>query len=51
MRAHGLPQDAPRNCRALKKMGFSDERLAELAGIEASEVAARRRALDVHAGL
>ena len=34
--------------RALKAMGFSDERLAKLAGLEASEVAARRRALDVH---
>ena len=29
-------------------MGFSDERLAKLAGLEASEVAERRRALDVH---
>ncbi len=29
-------------------MGFSDERLAKLAGLEASEVSARRRALDVH---
>jgi len=34
--------------RALKAMGFSDQRLAKLAGIESSEVAARRRALDVH---
>jgi carbamoyl-phosphate synthase large subunit len=45
--AHGLPKDAA-NFRALKAMGFSDERLAKLSGIEASEVAARRRALDVH---
>ncbi|HEX2447813.1 MAG TPA: carbamoyl-phosphate synthase large subunit [Methyloceanibacter sp.] len=47
VRAHGLPKDAA-NFRALKAMGFSDERLAKLAGLEASEVAARRRALDVH---
>ncbi len=47
VRAHGLPKDAA-NFRALKAMGFSDERLAKLSGIEASEVAARRRALDVH---
>ena len=37
-----------RNFRALKALGFSDERLAKLAGLEASEVAAQRRALDVH---
>jgi carbamoyl-phosphate synthase large subunit len=47
VRAHGLPKDAA-NFRALKAFGFSDERLAKLAGLEASEVAARRRALDVH---
>ncbi|MGA7456964.1 MAG: carbamoyl-phosphate synthase large subunit [Methyloceanibacter sp.] len=47
VRAHGLPKDAA-NFRALKAMGFSDERLATLSGLEASEVAARRRALDVH---
>ena len=47
VRAHGLPKDAA-NFRALKAMGFSDERLAKLSGLEASEVAARRRALDVH---
>ncbi len=29
-------------------MGFSDERLAKLAGVDASEVAERRRALDLH---
>ena len=47
VRQHGLPQSAGQ-FRALKAMGFSDERLATLAGLEASEVAARRRALDVH---
>jgi len=47
VRQHGLPKDAA-NLRALKAFGFSDERLAKLAGIEASEVAARRNALDVH---
>ena len=47
VREHGLPNDAA-NFRALKAFGFSDERLAHLAGIETSEVAARRRALDVH---
>jgi carbamoyl-phosphate synthase large subunit len=47
VRRHGLPNDAA-NFRALKAFGFSDERLAKLAGIEANEVAARRRALDVH---
>ena len=47
VRRHGLPNDAA-NFRALKAFGFSDERLAKLAGLEASEVAARRRALDVH---
>ena len=47
VRRHGLPKDAA-NFRALKAFGFSDERLATLAGLEASEVAARRRALDVH---
>ena len=29
-------------------MGFSDERLAKLADMSAEDVAARRRALDVH---
>ena len=47
VRRHGLPKDAE-NFRALKAFGFSDERLAKLAGLEASEVATRRRALDVH---
>jgi carbamoyl-phosphate synthase large subunit len=47
VRRHGLPDDAA-NFRALKAFGFSDERLGKLAGREASEVAARRHALDVH---
>jgi carbamoyl-phosphate synthase large subunit len=47
VRAHGMPRDAA-NLRALKAMGFSDERLAKLAGLETSEVAAARRDLDVH---
>jgi carbamoyl-phosphate synthase large subunit len=47
VRQHGLPNDAA-NLRALKAMGFSDARLAQLAGLEASEAAARRSALAVH---
>ncbi len=47
VRQHGLPQSAAQ-FRALKAKGFSDERLAKLAGLEASEVSAKRRALAVH---
>jgi carbamoyl-phosphate synthase large subunit len=47
VRQYGLP-DSAAQFRALKAMGFSDERLATLAGLDASEVAAKRRALDVH---
>jgi len=47
VRQHGLPQSAGQ-LRALKAMGFSDERLAKLTGVVASEVAALRRKLDVH---
>jgi carbamoyl-phosphate synthase large subunit len=47
VKQHGLPQTVGQ-FRALKAMGFSDERLAKLAGLEASEVAAKRRALGVH---
>jgi carbamoyl-phosphate synthase large subunit len=47
VRQHGLPQSAGQ-LRALKAMGFSDERIAKLAGVEPSEVAALRRKLDVH---
>jgi carbamoyl-phosphate synthase large subunit len=47
VRSHGLPQTA-RSFRELKAFGFSDARLAALAGLSEAEVAARRRALDVH---
>ena len=47
VREHGLPAN-PGQFRMLKAMGFSDERLGLLARVEASEVSARRRALDVH---
>ncbi len=47
VRRHGLPQDAA-NFRALKAFGFSDERLATLAGLEVSEVTALRSRLGVH---
>ena len=46
VRAHGLPQDAG-NLRALKAAGFSDARLAALAGVAEADVAAARRALGV----
>ena len=42
VRRHGLPDDAYR-LRRLKALGFSDARLAALAGLAESEVAARRR--------
>ncbi len=41
LRAEGLPQDAA-ELRDLKKLGFSDQRLAELTGVTVSEVATRR---------
>ena len=44
--ANGLPSDRPGLLR-LKKLGFSDARLAKLAGLAESEVSRRRRALDV----
>ncbi|MCB2102672.1 MAG: carbamoyl-phosphate synthase large subunit, partial [Rhodobacterales bacterium] len=47
VRAHGLPADAPGHLR-LKKMGFSDARLAELSGKSEADVANRRRMLNVH---
>ncbi len=47
VRAHGLPE-TPGAFRSLKAKGFSDERLAELAGLDVSEVSKRRRTLDVH---
>jgi len=44
---NGLPIDGP-GLMQLKKLGFSDERLAELAGLGAADVATRRRELAVH---
>ena len=46
VRAHGLPPDAG-NLRALKASGFSDVRLAALAGLAEADVAAARRRLGV----
>ncbi|MEM5585302.1 MULTISPECIES: carbamoyl-phosphate synthase large subunit [unclassified Roseibium] len=43
----GLPGDAA-NLRKLKSMGFSDTRLASLAGMEESDVFGLRQKLDVH---
>ncbi|MEZ5829250.1 MAG: carbamoyl-phosphate synthase large subunit [Hyphomicrobiales bacterium] len=47
VRQHGLPTSAAQ-FRALKAMGFADERLANLAGLTPEEVAEQRRELDVH---
>jgi carbamoyl-phosphate synthase large subunit len=47
VRAEGLPEDA-RALRALKAMGFSDARLATLAGLGEAAVTERRRAQGVH---
>jgi carbamoyl-phosphate synthase large subunit len=46
VRARGLPMDS-KGLLDLKKKGFSDDRLAELAGLKASDVASRRRSLGV----
>ncbi len=46
IQSHGLPRDAD-NLRALKAMGFSDDRLAELAGKTADEVRRLRHRLGV----
>ncbi|MBP7063747.1 carbamoyl-phosphate synthase large subunit [Ferrovibrio sp.] len=46
VRKAGLPQDAEA-LRKLKQMGFSDARLAELAGLKEAEVSATRRAAKV----
>src|SRR5271165_5341769 len=46
VRAHGLPPD-PGNLRALKAAGFSDVRLAALAGLAEADVADKRRGLGV----
>ncbi len=47
IRREGLPED-PEALRALKALGFSDRRLATLAGREEAEVRALRRRLGVH---
>ena len=47
VKVHGLPQSAEQ-LRALKAMGFSDQRLAKLAGLTEQGVRAHRAALDVH---
>src|SRR5665648_949069 len=47
VRQHGLPKTAGQ-FRALKAMGFGDERLATLAKMDPQDVAALRRGLDVH---
>ncbi|WP_181704413.1 carbamoyl-phosphate synthase large subunit [Chthonobacter albigriseus] len=47
IRRHGLPPTVGQ-FRRLKAMGFSDARLAELAGLSEAEVSARRAKLDVH---
>jgi len=46
VRANGLPIDAPGLLR-LKKMGFSDQRLAQLSGKTLTETAFRREVLNV----
>ncbi|WP_088347191.1 MULTISPECIES: carbamoyl-phosphate synthase large subunit [Rhodomicrobium] len=47
VRAHGLPETKTQ-FRALKAKGFSDARLATLAGLSTDEVTRRRHALGVH---
>ena len=47
VRAYGLPQTAG-PLRRLKAQGFSDERLAAIAGISEAEVAALRTRLGIH---
>jgi carbamoyl-phosphate synthase large subunit len=47
VRRIGLPQDAA-NLRKLKAMGFSDARLASLAGLDERDVVKLRTGLDVH---
>ena len=46
VRAHGLPKDS-KGLLDLKKKGFSDDRLAELAGLKAGDVASQRRSLGI----
>ncbi|MGB8274681.1 MAG: carbamoyl-phosphate synthase large subunit [Alphaproteobacteria bacterium] len=47
VREHGLPGDAAALLR-LKQLGFSDARLAEIAGLRERDVAAKRAAAGVH---
>ena len=47
VRAHGLPDNAVA-MRGLKAMGFSDARLASLAGLDEADVKKLRGTLDVH---
>jgi carbamoyl-phosphate synthase large subunit len=47
VRDYGLPEDAA-TLRMLKSMGFSDRRLADLAGKQAKDVRALRKSLGVH---
>ncbi|HWK37765.1 MAG TPA: carbamoyl-phosphate synthase large subunit, partial [Hyphomicrobium sp.] len=47
VKAHGLPKSAEQ-LRTLKAMGFSDARLATLAGISEKDARAHRASLDVH---
>ncbi|UIJ73989.1 carbamoyl-phosphate synthase large subunit [Aurantimonas sp. HBX-1] len=47
VREHGLPED-PDNLRFLKSAGFSDARLAKLAGTDEASVSALRERLDIH---
>jgi carbamoyl-phosphate synthase large subunit len=47
VRDYGLPEDAA-TLRMLKSMGFSDRRLADLAGKQAKDVRALRKSLAVH---
>jgi carbamoyl-phosphate synthase large subunit len=46
LREDGLPKEA-RELLELKKKGFSDERLGELTGHSAAEIARRRRSLEI----
>ena len=47
VRTHGLPK-SPALLRKLKAMGFSDQRLAVLAGVDGQTVTALREAANVH---
>jgi carbamoyl-phosphate synthase large subunit len=47
IREHGLPE-TPGALRAIKAMGFGDQRLAALTGLEATEITERRATLGVH---